>query len=100
MARHDKFNFFSFEQMKLCFSIFCFFLSVFASAQVADISNPTKLPLKTGKFKIIGKNNDGIVVRLYGTEDVINVYSDDLKLAASKTIEYKNQTGLLQHIML
>lgn len=75
-------------------------LVFFTTAQVVEVSNPSKLPPKTSKFKVIGKNNDGIVVRLYNPDDVINVYTDNLKLAASKTIQFKNQTGPLQHIML
>lgn len=69
-------------------------------AQVVEISNPGKLPPKASKFKVIGKNNDGIIVRLYGMEDVINVYSDELVLTASKTIDFKNKDGLLQYVML
>ncbi len=69
-------------------------------AQVVEISNPGKLPAKASKFRVIGKNNDGIIVRLYGLEDVINVYTDELTLSTSKTIDFKNKDGLLQHIML
>lgn len=86
--------------MRLLFSIILFAVFATLNAQVVDISAPTKLPAKTGKFKVIGKNNDGIMVRLYGTEDVLNIYSSDLKLTASKTVIFKNQTGMLQHIML
>ncbi|MBL7777565.1 MAG: hypothetical protein JNK66_04620 [Chitinophagales bacterium] len=80
---------------------FLLFLQFFtATAQIVDISNPGKLPNKASKFKIIGRNNDGIVVRLFGAEDVIEIYGDDLRLVSSKTIQFKNQDGLLQHIML
>ncbi|MCS6935318.1 MAG: hypothetical protein NZM35_09250 [Chitinophagales bacterium] len=77
-----------------------FMAGMSAPAQMIDMSNPTKLPGKTGKFRIIGKNNDGIVVRMYGAEDVIEIYGDDLRLITSKTIHFKNQDGVLQHIML
>lgn len=87
--------------MKFSLLIFFSLFSVRLSAQsVVDISNGTKLPAKTSKFKIIGKNNDGIVVRLYGSEDVISVYDNSLKLVTNKTIDYKNKDGLLQHVML
>ncbi len=87
--------------MKFLLSHFWVFYVFFSSAQsVVDISNGTRLPAKTSKFKIIGKNNDGIVVRLYGSEDVINVYDNSLRLITNKTIDYKNKDGLLQHIML
>jgi len=86
--------------MKFVFKFFLLFILSSTQAQLVEISNPSKLPAKSGKFKIIGKNNDGIVVRLYGLEDVINVYGDELKLETTKTINFKNQNGLLQHIML
>lgn len=75
----------------LCFS---------TTAQVVQVSNPSRLPARTGKFKVIAKNNDGIVVRLFGTEDVLNVYDSDLKLQTTRTIHFKNQDGPVQHIML
>ena|ERR1043165_5618346 len=75
-------------------------MALTGSSQFVEISNASKLPPKSGKFKVVGKNNDGIIVRLYGIEDVINVYGDDLKLLTTKTISFKNQSGQLQHIML
>ena len=86
--------------MKFLFQIFLLLLTISVSAQVVEVSNASKLPAKSGKFKIVGKSNDGIIVRLYGTEDVINVYGDELKLQTTKTINFKNQDGPLQHIML
>jgi hypothetical protein len=86
--------------MKLIAGLICFFASFMAVAQTTTISNQYKLPPKTNKFKVIGKNNDGIIVRLYGTDDVIDVFDETLKLTASRTIDFKNQTGLLQYIML
>ncbi len=92
--------FLSFERMKFPLFLFWSIFSLACSAQFVEISNPGKLPSKTGKFKIIGKNNDGIIVRLYGVEDVINVYSNEMKLLTTKTISFKNQDGPLQYIML
>ena len=87
--------------MKISFLfLFSFYFSWLSGQSVIDISIGTKLPAKTSKFKIIGKNNDGIVVRLYGSEDVISVYDNSLRLVTNKTIDYKNKVGLLQHIML
>ncbi len=86
--------------MRFIFSFICVCLCALVHAQVVDISAPAKLPAKTGKFRIVGKNNDGIMVRLYGGDDVLNIYTNDLKLGASKTIMFKNQTGPLQYIML
>lgn len=87
--------------MKNLLQVFLLLLSASVSAQVVvDVSNPSKLPPKTGKFKIIGKNNDGLVLRLYGSTDVVDVFDNNLKLQTSKTIDFKNKDGLLQHIML
>lgn len=93
--------FYSFEQMKKSLlPILLFISSLLAAQTVVEVSNPSKLPAKTGKFKVIGKNNDGIVLRLFGSTDVIDVFDNELKLVTSKTIEFKNQDGLLQHVML
>ncbi len=86
--------------MKFLFASFLFLLVLGSGAQSVEISNATKLPAKTSKFKIVGKNNDGIVVRLYGSEDVISVYDNSLRLVTNKIIDYKNEDGQLQYIML
>jgi hypothetical protein len=65
-----------------------------------DVSPPTKLNSKASRFKIIGKNQDGYMVRLFGTTDVLQSFGNDLRLIATRTIEFKNQAGLLQHIQL
>ena len=69
-------------------------------AQTVDISTPTRLNPHISKVKIIGKNNDGYVVRLSGTEELIHVYNSDLKLASARTLDYKGSDGGLQHILL
>lgn len=86
--------------MKFFVCILWVFISAATSAQYIEISNAGKLPSKSGKFKVIGKNNDGIIVRLFGSEDVINVYGSEMKLLTTKTISFKNQDGPLQYIML
>ncbi len=69
-------------------------------AQSIELSNGYRLPNKTTKFKIIGKNNDGVVVRLYGTQDVIDVFDENMRMATARTLDFKNETGTLQYIML
>jgi len=86
--------------MKFYCSGFLLFWITCLSAQVIELSSPVKLSSKAGKFKIIGKNSDGIVVRLYGSEDVLHLYTDDLRLASSKTIDFKNMDGALQYVLL
>ena len=65
-----------------------------------DISAPTKLSSKASRFKIIGKNQDGYVVRLFGSQDILQSFGNDLRLIATRTIDFKQQNGLLQHIQL
>lgn len=72
---------------------------VFAQATI-DISAPTKLTSKASRFKIIGKNQDGYIVRLFGTQDVLQSFGNDLRLVATRTIDFKQQNGLLQHVQL
>lgn len=86
--------------MKFFVTALWVFIYVTVSAQFIETSTPGRLPSKSGKFKVVGKNNDGIVVRLYGLEDVIQVYGNDMKLITAKTIAFKNQNGPLQYIML
>lgn len=86
--------------MKTLVSFLFMLTALCATAQVVQVSNPSKLPAKSGKFKVIGQNSDGVIVRLYGMEDVIQVYGDEMKLVTTKTISFKNQNGPLQYIML
>jgi hypothetical protein len=81
-----------------CF-IGCCSLNV-SSQPVIDVSPPSKLTTKASRFKIIGKNQDGYLVRLFGNTDVLQSFGNDLKLIATRTVEFKNQVGLLQHIQL
>jgi len=93
-------NFYSFDKVKIFLQVCFVFLMLSATAETVQVSGAYKLPSKTGKFRVIGKNNDGIVVRLYGNEDVIEVYDDNLKMITTRTLDFKGQSGLLQHIML
>ncbi|HWB64132.1 MAG TPA: hypothetical protein VG603_11515 [Chitinophagales bacterium] len=84
-------------------TLLCFLLTAYTlllSAQTVDVSNGVRLPVKISKFRIIGKNNDGLVVRLYGSEDVIDVFDESLKLVTTRNIDFKSESGLLQYIML
>jgi hypothetical protein len=86
--------------MKMGFVFPLLFCSLFALAQTAELSNGYRLPNRTTKFRIIGKNNDGIVVRLYGAEDVIDVFDESLRMVTARTLDFKSETGTLQYIML
>ncbi len=86
--------------MKLLLHLFFVGIAISAVAQTVEVSNEYKMPPKTTKFRIIGKNNDGIVMRLYGSQDVINVFDDNFRLSGSRILDFKNESGLLQYIML
>jgi len=94
------FLFFSFDEVKIILSFLFAILSLGALAQTVQVSSPSKLPGKAGKFRIQGKNNDGIIVRFYGQEDVINIFDESLKLVGSRILDFKGESGLLQYIML
>jgi len=88
--------------MKSLLRFFFLWLPLCLSAQkpIVEISNPVKLSNKANKFRVIGRNSDGIAVRLYGALDMINVYNEQMQLAAAKTIDFKNEDGMLQYVML
>ncbi len=88
--------YFSFERMKWQLCLLAVFIGVMAFGQNVQLSDGYKLPPKTTKFKVVGKNNDGIIVRLYGQQEVIDVFDDNLKLSTTHTLDLKNQTGLFQ----
>ena len=69
-------------------------------AQATDVSSPTRLSPKMNKVRIIGKNQDGYVVRFSGNEELIHVYDNELKLACARTLDFKNSDGSLQQVML
>ncbi len=73
---------------------------VLAIGQVGSFSAPTRLSPKLSKVRIIGKNQDGYVVRFSGNEELIHVYDNDLKLAAARTLDFKSGDGNLQQVLL
>jgi hypothetical protein len=55
---------------------------------------------KLDKVRIVGKNQDGYVVRFSGNEELIHIYDNELKLASARTLDFKAGDGSLQHILL
>lgn len=92
-------NFLGYWMMALCWTIGCSSQKVLSQPKI-DVSAPSKLTTRASRFKIIGKNQDGYLVRLFGSTDVLQFFGHDLKLIATRTIEFKNQIGLIQHIQL
>jgi hypothetical protein len=87
--------------MRVVLSVFLFaLLAASAMAQTVDISAPTRLTARTQRVKIIGKNQDGYVVRLSGNDELIHIYDYDMKLAAARTLDFKGDDNALQHILL
>lgn len=77
-----------------------FLMNLALQGQVTDVSAPQKLSSKTARFKILGKNNDGYVVRLYGNEENIFVYDENLKIKSSRLLEIKGEKPGIFHIQL
>jgi len=69
-------------------------------AQKVEVSAPVKITSKTDKVKIVGRNQDGYVIRLSGEEEVFHIYGNDMRLASAKTFEMKNGDGFIQHVQL
>jgi hypothetical protein len=65
-----------------------------------DVSAPTRMSAKLNKVRIVGKNQDGYVVRFSGNEELIHIYDNDLKLASARSIDFKGGDGSLQDIIL
>jgi hypothetical protein len=69
-------------------------------AQTADVSAPARMNAKLNKVRIVGKNQDGYVVRFSGGEELIHIYDNELKLASARTLDLKGADGDLQNILL
>jgi hypothetical protein len=85
------------------FSFFFITLSLYLSAgfaQTADVSAPTRMSPKLNKVRIVGKNQDGYVVRFSGNEELIHIYDNELKLSSARTLDFKGGDGDLQHVLL
>ena len=69
-------------------------------AQTVEVSAPTHMSAKLNKVRLIGKNQDGYVVRFSGNEDLIHIYDNELRLASARTLDFKGADGDIQNIML
>ncbi|MCW3127751.1 MAG: hypothetical protein JWO03_3409 [Bacteroidetes bacterium] len=76
------------------------FWQAIAVAQTSDFSAPTRMSAKLNRVRIIGKNQDGYVVRFSGNEELIHVYDNEMKLACARTLDFKGGDGSLQQILL
>jgi hypothetical protein len=85
-------------------SLLILLLSIFSYtellAQKIDVSSPVKLSSRVEKIKIIGKNQDGYVIRLSGDEENFQVYGNDMRLVFAKKLDLRNGDGFIQHIQL
>ncbi len=77
-----------------------FLMNLALQGQVIDVSAPQKLSSKTPRFKILGKNNDGYVVRLYGNEENIFVYDENLKIKSNRLLEIRGEKPAIFHVQL
>ncbi len=77
-----------------------FFSAIHLFAQKVDVSNPVKLSSRVEKVKIVGKNQDGYVIRLSGDEENFQVYGNDMQLRFAKKLDLRNGDGFVQHMQL
>lgn len=80
--------------------LFFLFVCAFAEAQKVSVSPPFKVPNRLEKVRVVGKNQDGYVVRISSGVEVFAVFNNDLKLSTVKTFELKNGDGFIQHVQL
>lgn len=69
-------------------------------AQKVSVSPPFKVPNRAEKIRVVGKNQDGYVVRISSGVEVFTVFNNELKLSTVKTFELKNGDGFIQHVQL
>ncbi len=82
--------------------VFVFLLSSLAPVQAAtyEFSQEQRLTNKLNRFRLIGRNLDGYVVRLYGRMDVLDLYDTGMRRIASQPIQLEGQYGLIQQVVL
>lgn len=82
--------------------LFAFLFSSLSLAQAAtyEFSQEQRLTNKLNRFRLVGRNLDGYVVRMYGRLDVLDLYDTGMRRIASQPIQLEGQYGLLQHIVL
>jgi hypothetical protein len=86
--------------MRLPLLFLGFVICLSSYGQTADVSSPTRMSAKLNKVRIVGKNQDGYVVRFSGNEELIHIYDNDLKLSSARTLDFKGNDGDVQHILL
>ncbi len=75
-------------------------LSSITYSQVISVSGPNKVSSKTPRFAILGKNEQGIIVRRYGKTDTeIDIYNDRLDLEKTKTV-HLGESAMIKSITL
>jgi hypothetical protein len=78
-----------------------FFSSFIAKAQQVAYSDLKKISGKTSQFKILGKNNEGIILHEYGKYDnIIEAYSASLKLKWRKNLNIKQPNAQIKKVLL
>jgi hypothetical protein len=83
------------------FGIFLLCISYSAFSQKAFFSEPKKISSKSPQFRILGKNNEGIILHEYGkTENVIEAYTNSMKLKWRKTINVRQASAIIKKIVV
>jgi len=70
-------------------------------AQEVTTSEPQKLSSKTPNLRILGKNNEGIIIYKFGRgTDIIEAYNSNLMLKWSQNLSIKQDNSSIQEIYL
>lgn len=72
-----------------------------AVAQEVITSEPQKLSSKTPNLRILGKNNEGIIIYKFGRGvDIVEAYNSNLMLKWSQNLSIKQENSSIQEIYL
>lgn len=72
-----------------------------AQAQDVVMSEPQKLSSKTPNLRILGKNNEGIIIYKFGKDvDIVEAYNSNLMLKWSQNLSIKQDDSSIDEIFL
>jgi hypothetical protein len=87
--------------LRISFSVILFCIHYNASAQQTSFSEPKKISSKSPQFRILGKNNEGIILHEYGrSENIIEAYNNSMKLKWRKNINIRQLNATIKKIII
>lgn len=89
----------SFKAFFLLLNFIC--VALLLHAQQVSYSEAKKISGKSPQFKILGKNNEGIILHEYGKfENIIEAYAPNMKLKWRKNLNIKQANAQIKKILI